>query len=247
MNIRGCFLGLACLAWCGAAWTQAPPGYVFERGYPAAATSQRARDDGDLQRAVTAYRFWYTPVSNDGILNGNRSLGIADAKAWGMAAAGPRQVGFTLNSDTPYGSAVVDVSKGPVVIELPPGAYIGLVNDHNQSWVLDMGLPGPDAGKGGKHLVLPPGFKGSVPAGYHAAETKTLKNLLAIRALPVGGDVPKALDALRAVKIYPLSTAASPVPLQVVDTSTKAMDSSCLAWEDNIRFWEVLHKILEEE
>ena len=29
-----------------------------------------------------------------------------------------------------------------------------------------MGLPGPDAGKGGKHLILPPGYKGEVPAGY---------------------------------------------------------------------------------
>jgi histidine triad (HIT) family protein len=26
-----------------------------------------------------------------------------------------------------------------MVIELPPGALIGLVNDHHQSWVLDMG------------------------------------------------------------------------------------------------------------
>jgi hypothetical protein len=34
---------------------------------------------------------------------------------------------------------------------------IRLVNDQNQGWVLDMGPPGPDAGKGGKHLVLLPG------------------------------------------------------------------------------------------
>lgn len=30
-----------------------------------------------------------------------------------------------------------------MVVELPPGAYIGLVNDHNQGWVLDMGFPVP--------------------------------------------------------------------------------------------------------
>jgi hypothetical protein len=42
------------------------------------------------------------------------------------------------------------------VIELPPGPYIGLIDDHYQRWVLDMGLPGPDAGKGGKRVVLPP-------------------------------------------------------------------------------------------
>jgi hypothetical protein len=39
---------------------------------------------------------------------------------------------------------------------------------------MDMGLPGPDAGKGGKHLILPPGYKGEVPAGYFAAEALPL-------------------------------------------------------------------------
>ena len=26
--------------------------------------------------------------------------------------------------------------------------------DHNESWISDMGLPGPDAGRGGKHLIV---------------------------------------------------------------------------------------------
>src|SRR5262249_15210934 len=146
---------------------QTPSQYRFERGYPTPETSQRDRDDADFQRAVTAYRFWYPTVSVEGIFNGNREAGIKDGAAWGIAGAGPRQLGFTLNSDTPYGSGVLDLSKGPMVIELPPGPFIGLVNDHNQGWVADMGLPGPDAGKGGRHLVLPPDYKGNVPSGYH--------------------------------------------------------------------------------
>jgi hypothetical protein len=114
--------------------------YDFNLGYPTQETSRRARDDADLQRAVTAYRFWYPAVSVEGIFNGNRAAGIKDNEAFGIAACGPRQVGFTLNSDTPYGSGTIDVAKGPMVIELPPGAYIGLVDDHYQGWVLDMGL-----------------------------------------------------------------------------------------------------------
>jgi hypothetical protein len=221
--------------------------YQFERGYPTVATTEQARDDADLQRAMTAYRFWYPAVSMEGIFNGNRAVGIEDGKSWGIAAAGPRQVGFTLNSDTPYGSAVIDVSNGPVVVELPPGPYIGLVDDHNQGWVLDMGLPGPDAGKGGKHLILPPGYDGPVPEGYNLGHSHSMKNLLAVRALPVGGDVKKALDALRAVKIYPLSQASAPHPLEAVDTTEKPLDSSGLKWEGNIQFWEVLQKIVEAE
>ena len=37
-----------------------------------------------------------------------------------------------------------------------------VVNDLNQRYVMDLGLPGPDAGKGGKHVILPPNYKGEV-------------------------------------------------------------------------------------
>lgn len=238
----------------GVAWTipvnaqeGQTPNYVFERGYPTADAAQRARDDADFQRAMTAYRFWYPTVSVEGIFNGNRTVGIEDGKGWGIAAAGPRAVGFTLNSDTPYGSGVIDLSNGPMVVELPPGAFIGLVNDHHQGWVLDMGIPGPDGGKGGKHLILPPDYKGAVPKGFFVGRSKSIKNLIALRALPVEGDVKKALAALASVKIYPLSTAAKPQPIGVRDISELKLDSTSLAWEDNFQFWQQLAKIVEAE
>jgi hypothetical protein len=110
-----------------------------------------------------------------------------------------------------------------------------------------MGLPGPDEGKGGKHLILPPGYTESAPGGYHAGRSRSFKNLFAIRALPIGGDVPKAMAALRTVKVYPLATAGNPQPLQIIDTTEKAMDSSSLRWEDNFQFWDVLNRIVQAE
>src|SRR5262249_5976523 len=151
-----------------------------------------------------AYRFWYPTVSAEGIFNGNRQLGFADNATMGIASTGPRQVGFTLNSDTPYGCVVLDLADAPIVIELPAGPYIGLVDDHHQRWVTDMGIPGPDEGKGGKYLVVGPGYDGETPGGLHLAHCSSFKALLAVRALPVGGDLAKALDALRAIKIHPL-------------------------------------------
>ncbi|MGH6643990.1 MAG: DUF1254 domain-containing protein, partial [Bradyrhizobium sp.] len=149
--------------------------YELVQGYPTPDTAQRAQDDADFQRAVTAYRFWYPAVSVEGIFNGNRAVGIQDNLAMGIAAAGPRQVGFTLNSDTPYGSAALDLSQGPIVIVVPPGPYIGLVDNHYQGWILDLGLPGPNEGRGGKHLILPPGYKGQVPAGYQVGRSSSFK------------------------------------------------------------------------
>jgi hypothetical protein len=236
---------LACAAMTPYQAQNAP--YSFEQGYPTEATSQQAREDADFQRALVAYRFWYPTVSAEGIFNGNREIGIEDGRAIGIAAAGPRLVAFTANSDTPYGFGVLDLTNGPMVIEVPPGQLIGLVDDHHQGWVLDMGLPGPDAGKGGKHLVLPPDYKGATPAGYYTGRANSLKTLIAVRALPVGGDLQGALNALRTIKIYPLASSAKPKLMDVVDITGKTMDATSLRWEDNIQYWEVLHKIINAE
>jgi hypothetical protein len=213
-------------------------------GFPSGDAAQAARDDADLQRAVVAYRFWYPTVSAEGIFNGNREIGIADNKAMGIASCGPRQVGFTLNSDTPYGSAAFDLSEGPIVIELPAGPYIGLVNDHHQRWITDMGIPGPDAGAGGRYVITPPGFAGTVPTDCHAAASATFKVLLAVRAMPVGGDVEAALQSLRSIMIHPLNSQG---PLDVVDISDDRIDSTCLRWEGGINFWRILHEVLDYE
>jgi hypothetical protein len=219
----------------------------FKGGFPTPDEAQKARDDADYQRAVTAYRFWYPTVSCEGFFNGNREKGINDNESIVIMSAGPRQVLFTANSDTPYGAVTLDLKDGPFVVELPPGPFIGLANSHHQSWILDMGLPGPDGGKGGKHLILPPGYKGEVPPGYFAGTSPSHKVFVAVRSLPVKGDVKAAMDALRTIKVYPLASAADPKLLKFVDVTEKAMDGTCLRWEDNLTYWEKLHEIIDAE
>ncbi|HEY1268049.1 MAG TPA: DUF1254 domain-containing protein, partial [Candidatus Binatia bacterium] len=221
--------------------------YPFERGFPTKEATERARDDGDFQRAVTAYRFWYPTVSCEGMFNANRSIGARDNESMIMMSAGPRQVFFTPNSDTPYAAAIVDLKDGPYVIEVPPGQLIGLVDDHHQGWILDMGLPGPAGARGGKHLILPPGHKGEAPDGYFTGQSSSSKVFIALRSLPTKGNVTAAMDALRAVKIYPLANAADPKPIKMIDVTEKAVDGTCLRWEDNLQYWEKLHEVIDAE
>lgn len=223
---------------------QEPP---FKGGFPAPDAAQKARDEADYQRAITAYRFWYPTISCEGIFNGNRESGIKDNETIVIMSAGPRQVAFTPNSDTPYGAGCLDVKDGPMVVEMPAGPFIGLANSHHQSWILDMGIPGPDAGKGGKHLILPHDYKGEVPKGYFVGRSPTNKVLIAVRALPIKGDVKGAMDALRTIKVYPLASAADPKLLKFVDITERACDGTCLRWENNIKFWEKLHEITDAE
>ncbi len=217
----------------------------FPLNFPSAEDTQRAREELDYQRAITAYRFWYPTVSMAGIFNGSREVGLRENETALLMAVSPAQVFFTPNSDTPYGGATVDLSSGPFVVELPPGPFIGLINDHHQRWIADMGLPGPDAGNGGKHLILPPDYDLAPPPGYHLARATSNKVLVAVRSIPQGGDVQAALAAIQNIKIRPLSSPNR--TMKFVDKSNVAMDATLLRWEDNIQFWQVLAKVIEAE
>jgi len=219
--------------------------YTFEGGYPTKDTTQRARDDMDYQRAIVAYHFWYPTVSLEGFFNGNRQIGIADNQALPLAQCTPHWVAFTGNSDTPYAVGVLDVKDAPMVIELPAGPFVSLVDDHHQRWVIDMGIPGPDAGKGGKYIVLPPDYKGEPPAGYHAARSSTFKNFWVLRSIPQNGDVNAAIQAAQTIKVYPLSDPTK--VLKYVDVTGKDIAGSCVPWEDNIQYWQKLHEVLDFE
>lgn len=81
-------------------------------------------------------------------------------------------------------------------------------------WVTDVGLTGPDKGKGGKYLFVPPSFSGSVPSeGYFVAKPRTNRVLIFYRAFVEGGDIAAAVSRVKAgAAIYPLSKAANPPP-----------------------------------
>ena len=79
---------------------------------------------------------------------------------------------LTANCDTIYSISVLDLTNGPMVIEIPPGA-LGGVDDMWFQWVTDMGAPGPDRGEGGKYLIVGPDYTGVLPdSGYHMARQK---------------------------------------------------------------------------
>jgi hypothetical protein len=221
-------------------------GHWFVHHFPTHDAAVSLYDEQDAFRAVEAYRFFYPTVSTEAIIEGLRQVGAGDGQNLIVLAAGPRHIGFTVNSDTPYMSGVIDLeARGPMVIELPPGLFVGLVNDHHQRWVVDMGLPGSDAGKGGKYLILPPDFTGAVPSEYHAARSRTHQALLALRALPGNGGTAGAVDALTTIKVYPLSNPEA--ALGYIDVTEQSFDTSPVRWEDNIEYWNRLHAAIDAE
>lgn len=222
--------------------------YEFERGFPEGQTSQNAYDDADLSRAVEAYKFFYPTVSGAAMIRGNKPVGLVPNKVFGTLECTPDQLMFTGNSDTPYGPMDLDLSIGPLVIELEPGPLIVCAIDVNQRWVADMGLPGPDAGKGGKHLMVGPDYKGELPKeGFYVHRASSNLQIVGARSLPVNGDVAGAKARLRTIKVYPLNKVEGWTDPQWIDLSGKTQDTTPLDWEDNFQFWEVLARTLETE
>ncbi len=222
--------------------------YEFKGGYPTADTTRRAFDDLDMVRALQMYRVFYPTVSCAAMFKGNADAGVLPNQSWGSMSTLPRHVGFTLNSDTPYGGFLLDLHIGPIVVELPPGLLLGVSLDINQRWIADVGIPGPDAGKGGKHLFLPPDHAGSIPReGYYLCPSSSYRVLLGVRAIPEQGNVQAAMDRLKDVRVYPLDPNAAWSPLKWMDMTPSPQDTTPLRWEDNLEFWRALHDVIESE
>ncbi len=220
---------------------------VSKSGYPKLETLESTYNETDLDRAVQAYRFFYPTVSGMALFKGNAKLGLVPNRVFGLLDTQPRHVGFTLNSDTPYAPILLDLSDGPMVVELPPGPLIAFAMDVHQRWIADMGVPGPDAGKGGKHLILPPDSGSEVPAGFHVGRSSTNRVLVGVRALPLAGDVKGALERLKTVKVRPLVPRPDWSEPKWLDGTAKPQDMTPLAWEGNLDYWKVLHEVIDSE
>jgi len=221
--------------------------YTFKGGFPSRETVQRAYDNADLNRAIQAYRFFCPNVSILGLFKGFEPIGTKDNRSFVILEGRPSGVLFTPNSDTPYAAIPLDLSNGPITVELPEGPLIGVANDLNFRWVIDMGLPGPDAGKGGKHVILPPNYEDKIPAGYYTGASTTNRVFLIVRSLPLKGEVKAALDRIQTVKVQPLNPVKGWKPPTWTNVTEKSFDATPLQWETNLKFWEALHSIIDTE
>jgi hypothetical protein len=222
-------------------------GYSFKNGFPTPETATLAYDAADLNRAIEAYRFFYPTVSGAAIFKGNAKIGIVPNQVFGTLDTKPMHVGFTFNSDTPYAPLLLDLSEGPMVIELPPGPLICIAMDVNQQWVADLGLPGPAAGKGDKVVFLPPGHKDNPSAGFRVANSPSNKMLVGVRSLPVQGNVEEAIERIKTIQIYPLKTPASRAQVKWLDLTPMPQDTTPLTYENEIEFWRELHEVVNSE
>ena len=139
---------------------------------------------------------------------------------------------------------------GPVVLEVPAAAgaeLFGTIEDAWQVPLADIGPTGEDQGKGGKYLLLPPGFTGDVPAGYFPVRVDTYNSYAIPRVITHSlsdADVANAIAMVKQIKVYPLSKAANPPATRYVDMVGKVFDG-IVRYDEN--FYSSLANMINEE
>jgi hypothetical protein len=230
----------------------------FSAGFPDDATIKALRDELVFQRAVQAY-LWSLPAIN----------------IWAMKEASEAQFGAgynvlptwkdridaktlvtTPNFDVVYAMAYLDLSEyGPLVVEAPAGVQ-GMFDDFWQrpivgptidgkTWKGDVGLAGPDAGKGGAFVLLPPGYDGPEPDGPFVYRSRTHNVFLFWRAFfQDPHDLAPAVGRIEDTVIYPLSGKSDALPMEFPNASGVPCD---MLFPADGTYFEMLDRFIQAE
>lgn len=237
---------------------EALAGQPFEQGYPTAQAARTLGDELFFQRAVQVY-LWALPAMNmysmkEGMEKlhgaGNNVLNI-----W-KTRLDAKTLALTPNSDVIYAMGFLDLTRdGPLVVEAPPGLQ-GLIDDYwhrpiegpvidGRSFYADIGIPGPDKGKGGRYLILPPGYQGEVPEGYFVYRSRTNGAFLFLRGFfKDPKNLAPTVENMQRVKVYPLDQANAAQAMQFPNASDVPV--SLLPPTDG-RYFEMLDRFVQNE
>jgi hypothetical protein len=159
---------------------------------------------------------------------------------------------LTPNPDLIYYMAFMDPGRdGPVVVDIPPGEEEHVLNGSLCNiWQVpleDVGKFGADQGRGGRYLILPPGYDGEVPDGYVVLRSDTNRVYALLRSvLPQATqqELEGGLDYCRRIQIYPLAQAGDPPASPRRDLQGELVDTRI---PYDIRFWEALDRVIQAE
>jgi hypothetical protein len=188
----------------------------FKDGMPSQDTLAKVYDNLDYTHAFNAFVNTMQGVSIRALNKGLQSVGVKDNEVIVFSELmDAKSLFLTANADTIYVIGMLDLSKGPMVVEVPP-KFLGAIDDQWFRWVTDLGLPGADRGLGGKYLVLPPGYEGPVPeGGFFVARARTNRVAWFGRLFLEDKKDPKpAVESVkRFTKVYPYEAGGVGTPI----------------------------------
>jgi len=217
----------------------------FFDGFPDDATVQKVYDNLDFQRGVQAFLTSLPAASMYATREGYRTFG-PDNQTILIAESflDSRTLYLVANSETIYLTFWANTKDGPLVIEAPPD-LLGFIDDFWCRYVIDIGRAGPDQGKGGKYLLLPPGYSGDLPGGYFIARSPTYGNFVWLRGFIYDGDLEATVENMKKnFRIYPLAQAANPPEMNFINMSGQYFS---VIPSNDASFFDAVNQVVQEE
>lgn len=216
------------------------------------AQAQTADDPAgrSIQRRAVEAVIWGMPaVNTDLMVQAMLRTSTArpnDVIFWSRPANWLNQT-LTPNPDSIYFMSFWNVKDGPVVIEIPPaegGSFAGNIVNVWQMPLEDAGPEGADKGKGGKYVILPPGYKGKTPKGAFVLQSDTYSGFALLRSnlrSHADADIEKSVAYGKRIKIYRLG---GPASTNFVDVYGTLFDSTI---RYDASFFQNLNRIVQSE
>ena len=214
-------------------------------GVPDKKSTQRVYDNLDLERATQAFLSTIQISSLEAMKKGLLKFGPANTTAVLFEdLMDSKALWLTPNTVSIYMATWLELGDEPMVLETPPNV-LGFIDDAWFQYVVDFGNAGPDKGQGGRFLILPPGYEGDVPEGYHVARTPTHGNWMVWRGFQVDGSTVPAVTATKEkLRIYPLSQKENPPQMNFINVSGKFHNT---IHRMDYGFWEELNESIQAE
>ncbi len=237
----------------------------FTDGAPSAKTVETLYDHLDYVHALNAFLTAFPAASTWAIRQGFLDVGVEDNTCLifsGLMDSSSRFL--TANADTVYYLMIVDLNDGPMVVETPPMA-LGTFDDMWFQWIIDFGLPGPDRGAGGKFLLVPPGYDGTLPeGGFFVGRSRTNRVVMLGRSFMENSDpAPTVATIKSALKVYPYAQGGSgtsvgtllrggPLPAPPVEVpEMRFVEGTGLTFNTipavDFGFWETVNALIQDE
>ncbi len=220
----------------------------FFDGLPSEETTKKVYDNLDFMRGVETFLNGIPATSIEGLRLGSQEAGAKTSNQVVIfdELMDSNPLFLTGNTSTVYAMAFLDLKNdGPTVVEIPAGCGPGTVNDAYFRFVVDMGFPGPDRGKGGKYLILPPDFEGEAPKGYFVAKSTSYVNWLILRGFLLDGKTDYSSKMFReGLKVYPLKDSGNSPTMEFINGSKKLFNT---IHANNYEFYHELNDVIQRE
>ncbi len=218
----------------------------FFDGVPNEATIENVYDYLDRSRAVEAFLNCIPAMSMATLREGQTSAGADKSNKVCIfdTLLDSTSLVLTGNTSTMYAIGFLDLkTDGPTVVDLPP-KMLGILDDMAFLYMTDLGMAGPDKGKGGKFLVLPPDYKGDVPDGYYVVQSNTYGVWLFMRGYLDKGIKAASENIRNNLKVWPLAQESNPPKMEFINLSGKEVNTVV---PNDYSFYEKLHALIQEE